>query len=509
MRTGRGRVARTVRRAAKSRHLSVELHAIRLDRGGRTVLRDIDWRILPGQRWVLLGANGAGKTQLLKLLSGAVWPTPTRGARRIYRWRGERFDTPHGVLEQIAYVGAERQDKYDRYGWNHTVEAVVGTGVHRTEIPLDTLTARERSAVGRALVRVGIAHLSRRRMLSLSYGERRLVLIARALASRPGLLLLDEPLNGLDAANRERVSRWLDGTHRARLPWVIATHRYEDVPASVTHVLALENGVATPVRKPLREIAKHLRPTGPRAAREPAARSAVRRSRAGAGPLVALRRASVYLDGTKVLHGLTFEIHPGECWVAHGPNGAGKTTLIRTLYGDHGVAVGGQIVRRGIAPGVPLEVFRRRVGLVAPHLQSDQPRELTVEHVVQSGLRASIGLDAPATAAERGAARRALRAHGLAAFARRRVAELSYGQLRRVLFARAVVNRPWLLLLDEPLEGVDATTRHALLRVIDASVKQGLAVVLATHHRAEWPAGVTHELALEAGRVTYCGPRLR
>ena len=73
---------------AASTHLSVTLDRIDLDRGGRAVLRDVSWRIRPGQRWLLIGGNGAGKTQLLKLVSGAVWPKPTDHGSRRYRLLG-------------------------------------------------------------------------------------------------------------------------------------------------------------------------------------------------------------------------------------------------------------------------------------------------------------------------------------------------------------------------------------------------------------------------------------
>lgn len=131
---------------AANPHISVTLDGIDLDRGGRAVLRDVSWRIRPGQRWLLIGGNGAGKTQLLKILSGAVWPKPDRGSRR-YRLLGESFDTPAGVAEEIAYVGAERQDRYEHYEWNFRAREVVGTGLQRTDIPMRPLTPTEERRV--------------------------------------------------------------------------------------------------------------------------------------------------------------------------------------------------------------------------------------------------------------------------------------------------------------------------------------------------------------------------
>jgi molybdate transport system ATP-binding protein len=483
------------------RFVDVELKRIRLTRAGRSVLRDVNWRIRPGERWILAGANGAGKTQLLKLVAGSVWPTPSSGGSRRYLWHGETWRTPREVQEEIAYVGAERQDRYDRYAWDFSVRQVIGTGLHRTDIPLNQLTATDGRRIDRALTALAIAHLAERNFLSLSYGERRLTLLARALAPRPGLLLLDEVLNGLDATHRQRALTWLVRSARSKLPWVLATHRIEDVPASATHALVLERGrvvyCGALARAPL---ARWLESKGPAAVRQVRIPRVLSRR-----AIVRLTRACVYLEEQVVLTDVSLQLGTAQTWVVHGSNGSGKTTLLRTLYGDHGIAVGGHIKRAGIKSGVPLEVFRRQVGLVAPHLQAEHPQDLIVEAVVQSGCRAAIGLNEPASRAERGAARRALQRFGLTRLRQRSLGELSYGQLRRVLFARACVNEPHLLLLDEPFAGVDSSTRRALQRCIHKLAMRGTTIVMATHHRKEWPASTTHELELTDGRVRYAG----
>ena len=489
------------------------MQRVHVRRGERTVLCDIDWHIRPGQHWVLVGANGAGKTQLLKLIAGAVWPVPEQRPIRRYRWGREVRTTPYEAQDEIAYVGPERQDRYERYGWNHTAGQIIGTGIHRTDIPLHELTAANQRTIGALARRLDITHLLPRRFLTLSYGERRLVLLARALATRPRLLLMDELLNGLDAARHANALRFLAATRRSHLPWILSVHRAQDVPASATHALILEAGQITYrgalARAPLAQWFARATASGAAAAALAAAArksGRARRTDRVARMLVRLIQADVYLDEQRVLTGITLTVRRGDCWVVHGPNGSGKSTLLRTLYGDHGVAAGGSIKRTGIVPGVPLETFKRTVGLVAPHLQTDHPRHLSVAEVVQSGLHASIGLvDAP-SAAERAAARRALSFFGIERFATRPLEELSYGQLRHVLFARAWVGSPPLLLLDEPYSGVDASTRHALMHHLDELIAAGTTVVIATHNREEWPVGATHELALSEGSPVWCGP---
>jgi molybdate transport system ATP-binding protein len=489
--------------SAGTRYLEVRLAHLSLHRGGRNVLKDISWTIRPGERWVLAGANGAGKTQLLKLVAGVVWPAPAARATRHYLLGRQLNSTPFGIKDEIAYLGAERHDKYQRYGWNMPVERIVGTGLYRSDIPLDALSMADRRRIRRTLERLAVAHLAPRRLLSLSYGERRVILLARALASRPRLLLLDEVLNGLDEINRARVLRWL-GRQTGRPPWVLATHRIEDVPPGATHALVLSGGrivYCGALRgAPLtRWLAAPVRRASPAA-------SAHRAARPGGRRLVRLINARVYLGERRVLEGISLTVRAGEFWLIHGRNGSGKTTLLRTLYGDHGVAVGGAIERAGIGPGVALEVFKKRVGLVAPHLQADHPAQLTVAEVVQSGRHASVGLNDAPSAADRFAARRTLALFALTKLATRTLGELSYGQSRRVLFARAWVREPELLLLDEPLAGVDSPTRRALVERVLALAAGGTAVAVSAHRPGDWLGCATHELELAGGRARYCGP---
>ena len=485
-------------RAAHS-SLSLTLRRIDLDRGERAVLRGLNWRIAPGQRWLLIGGNGAGKTQLLKMVAGNVWPKPTGQELRRYRFRGENYDSPAGILEEIAYVGAERQDRYEHYDWNFLAREVVGTGVQRTDIPMRALTAAEEKRVSGLFRRLGIGALADRRFLTLSYGERRLVLIARALASRPKLLLLDEVANGLDARNHAKFLTWLNSTAGSSMPWVFATHRQEDVPDSMTHLLELEQGVVQQSGAMRAAKARDLLKQDTRVfhSREKAAPRKPRKRRV----LIEMKHADVHLDEAHILSKIEIDVRAGDCWVVHGPNGSGKSTLLRTIYGDHAVASGGSIKRAGIVPGVALEKFKLRTAYVAPHLQTWHKPAMPVMEVVASGRYASIGLNDAITASDRKHAERALRRFGMYSMRGRTLAEMSYGQARRILFARAWAREPELALLDEPFAGLDRATRADLTKRLNEWLAEGGSCVIATHHREEWPAHTTHVLELNEGRV--------
>ncbi len=486
--------------------LEVVLRQLSLQRGGRRILRAVDWQLRAGQRWVLVGGNGAGKTQLLKIVAGAVWPDPAaRGGRpsRRYRWRGRWHDEPRDVLAHIAYLGPERQDRYARYDWNFSVAELVATGLDRVDIPENAMNEVRRRKVLRILGSLGLETLADRRILEISSGERRLVLLARALASRPALLLLDETLTHLDTQNEQRLRRWFATTPRSGPAWVLSTHRADHLPESATHALVLRGGrvLAAGGRRQgaVREaLTKLLGPAAGKGAPRPPPAPARHRA---ARTLLAVADGELWLEGRLILRAIDLRLRAGECWVLAGSNGSGKTTLLRALYGDFPFALGSRILRTGVRPGEALQKFRLRCGFVAPQLQTDYPRQSNVLETVVSGWQASYGLNEPPDAAALAAAAEALKFWRLASWSRRRLAELSYGQVRRVLFARAWIRAPQVLLLDEPFAGLDARQRALIAQRIERARAAGAAIVLASHHRDEWPMTCTGVLRIDGQRL--------
>jgi ABC-type molybdenum transport system ATPase subunit/photorepair protein PhrA len=194
-------------------------------------------------------------------------------------------------------------------------------------------------------------------------------------------------------------------------------------------------------------------------------------------------------------------LRSGDHWVIFGANGAGKTSFLKLLYGDLSPALGGSIERAGHPQGTPIADWKRRIGYVSPELQADYAVNVTVRDLVVSGRYASIGLaDAP-TPVDSRAADRWLRFFRLASFADRRPGELSYGQVRRALLARALVAGPRILLLDEPLTGLDPKQRASVKGLLRRLMGGKLTLIIAVHHAEDLPDGMTHELHLSGGRA--------
>lgn len=479
--------------AAKSANAAslIELSNCSLILDGHAVLDEIGFTLRRGERWALVGANGSGKTLLLKMLRGDVWPTPTGRQRR------------RSTLskEQIAYVGPERQDKYVRYDWNLTVTQVVTTGLFDEDIPLTRPTHAQRERVTRVLRRFGLWGLRQRRLLTLSYGQRRLTLVARLFASNAPLLLLDEVFNGLDVRAKEKLTQALERP-RSGHDWVLTSHRPRELPKNVTHLARIEQGrivSAGPLGKQAIVAASRSRAVPVQSAAAAAAAATKSHARASSTPLVVIHRADIFRDYRPVIRKLDWTLGRGENWAILGPNGSGKSSLLNVIYGDLHPALGGTIQREGVPRGTRIEAWKKRVGWVSPELQADHYLSKSIEEIVISGRYASIGLNDTPTRADRRTAERWLRFFNIEHLRARGPRQVSYGQMRVALFARAMINDPELLLLDEPCTGLDGDVRATVLGFIQQLAERGTQVIVAVHDVEDIVPAVSKVLKIARG----------
>ncbi len=209
-------------------------------RGPTTILRNLSWRIEPGQHWVILGSNGSGKTSLLKALTGYIMPTS--GEISVF---GER------------YGASDWRDLRLKIG---VVTSAFVSSIPPAEVALDTVisgkfaqldlwaktTDADRRAARLCLRRVGLLALAGREWALLSQGEKQRVLIARALMTKPRLLILDEPAAGLDPVARQQFLDFIQGLaarHDPRSPaLVLVTHHVEEILPGFEYILLLRGG---------------------------------------------------------------------------------------------------------------------------------------------------------------------------------------------------------------------------------------------------------------------------
>ncbi len=490
---------------------------------------DTHWTWRAGEQWAVLAPDGAGQECLVEAMLGqrpltrGEWhpPGPAGGTGEASAPDRIAHLSP---LVQRQVAAAEASFYQSRWhsgvveGERRVADLLTQASVEERN-PFEVVSNRgESTAFRRARAdwvrRLGVAPLLDRRLVQLSNGEMRRTLLVRALLQRPALLILEDPFAGLDVRTRLRLHREIDRLMRGGLPVLVFTNRPADLPAATTHLLLLGPGrvvaqgpKATMLRRWAgieRRLARTGRPRGTRARATPSAPPPTRPTTDAGRPLVELRDVTVTSARGPILRRVNWTLRAGECWAVSGPNGAGKTTLLNLIQGDHPQAYAHDVRLFGRATDSTQTLWeaRRRLGWMSPELHQYHPAGWTALEVVCSGYFQTLGLYEPCSRARRRTARQWLASLGLDAVAGRSFWELSFGQQRLVLLARAAIHRPRLLLLDEPCQGLDAGQRAVMLQAIDDAVaRTGASLVFVTHRADESPRCITHRLTVRAGRV--------
>ena len=476
------------------------LHSVDVALAGHTVLHDLNWELHPGEHWAIIGANGSGKTSFLRLLAGSLWPAPGSGTRR-YNFDGELQTDAVLALGKITLVGHELQDRYTRLGWNFDAADVVLSGLARTDVPRRLPDAPDRIRARGLLRQLKLLHLADRPFLELSRGEQRRVLIARGLAFKPAILILDEPVAGLDASSRQALIETIDQISE-HTTVICSYHQAENLPRCLNRMLRLKDGHVIE-SGPIPASAKA--PVGPlpgvAGAGAPAAQAdSAERLAAGGDPIIEVEHTNVWLDHRRALADINWTLYEGEHWQLTGPNGAGKSTFLRLLHGQLRPAKGGSIRFPGIDNPGNVWSLRKQIAWVSPELQAGYWYPTNVRECIASGFESSIGQTRRLSAAENELVDELLEQFELESFAKRNVKALSYGQFRRVLIARAVVHTPKVLLLDEPWEGLDAGNLDLVTRELNQIIERGTQLVCATHLAING-AHFNREMRIEQGHI--------
>lgn len=218
-----------------------------------------------------------------------------------------------------------------------------------------------------------------------------------------------------------------------------------------------------------------------------------------------VEHADIWLGKRQVLHGIDWRLDEGRNWLVTGHNGSGKSSFLRMLHGQLRPALGGKVSWPALGNPRNVWTLRKQVAWLSPELQAAYRYPSTVRSCIASGFESSVGQTRELVAEESARVDELLDELALVELADRPLVKLSYGQMRRALIARALVNRPRVLLLDEPWEGLDAPMSMLLNRSLAAVIADGTQLVCASHleaHREPF----TDELVLEAGRTVRSGP---
>jgi molybdate transport system ATP-binding protein len=323
----------------------------------------------------------------------------------------------------------------------------------------------------------------------LSTGEARKVLLLQAVLAAPSLLILDDPFDGLDRAAcaelahailhaAEALPVVVAGTFGAReLPFpaaalrevVVLAHGRPEFRGGADAFLAREAEHAARRRPPPVDLGSWYEPLEPGV------------------PLVRLVGGQVRYGDQVVLDGLDFTVAAGQHTLIEGPNGSGKSSLLEMLTGDHPQAYSNELYLFGRRRGTGETVWdiKRNVGLVSARLHRDYRVGGSVEEVLLSGLYDSIGVYQQPEPSHRARARAWLDWLELGLTPGAAFRELSFGQQRLVLIARAAIKVPPLVVMDEPTSGLDPENRDRVLDLVESLCTQHKSTLLMVTHRAD------------------------
>ena len=458
--------------------------------GGSTLLDQLDWTVYPGEQWAITGPSGSGKTVLAHTLLGTHFHTGriNTSAQRIavveqqHRFRNRPGSTSLYYQQRFNSSDADQtitveQELREYAGWE-------GQPDHW----LDDLHIRP---------------LLNKPLIQLSNGENKRVQLGIALLNQPELLILDNPFLGLDAEGRATLHAIINHLTTRGIQIMLITSPHE-LPESITHVGQLTNGKWTflgsrsafhPEEK--RDVA-HLDPVllGD-------LRSNFQQSE---DFLLAVKMVdtSIKYGEATILDHINWEVRKGECWNVSGPNGAGKSTILSLITADNPQAYANEIWlfdrRRGT--GESIWDIKRKIGFVSPELHLYFDSSATCLEVIASGLFDTIGLFRPLSDEQEALTLRWMQLLSLQDLRNRRLPQLSTGQQRMVLLARALIKNPPMLILDEPCQGLDEEQTAHFRRLIDTLCRAfTTTLIYVSHYSQELPECVTHYLKLEQGRI--------
>jgi molybdate transport system ATP-binding protein len=355
--------------------------------------------------------------------------------------------------------------------------------------------------------RFGLAPLLHRSFSKLSTGETRKLLIVRALASHPQLLILDEPFDGLDVETTALLQAELSLLAKTQ-PMLLVLNRWDEIPEFVTHIAYMYEGelqyqVSVSEQDKVTELAQllHLKTTelaipGP----SPESNQQGTSNRLNSDqPLVHLKQAVVRYGDKTIFENIDWRIEPGEHWQLFGPNGSGKTCLLNLITGDHPQCYNNDIFVFGYQRGQGESIWdiKQHIGYVSTALQWEYRVSISLLNVIVSGFYDSIGVYQKPSSTEKETAREWLAVLGMEKRANEPFNKLSFGDQRMLLIARAMVKHPALLILDEPCLGLDDMNRSRVLAMIEkVCAGTETTVLYVNHHAQDKIAGIHRSLDL-------------
>ena len=425
----------------------------------------VDFQLMEDEQLAIVGDNGAGKSMLIDLITGAH-PILDDGRGSYLRYdfspRASKmaYDNIKYITFQDAYDGTEGyyfyQIRYNHTEWDDSQQ-----------------------------------------LFLLSSGELRKYQLKKALEGNPRVLILDNPFIGLDVDARQYLADTLkELTRKTDLQLIIVLSKTDDMPEVITHVVEVKDRrVGKKLKKedwkclavPPQVLPHEMEQAILSLPYEDEATAAIE---PGTQQVVDFRKVTIQYGERVILNALDWTVMNGERWALTGPNGSGKSTLLSLVCADNPQAYANDIVLFGRKRGSGESIWdiKRHIGYVSPEMHRAFLRDYPAIDVVASGLHDTVGLYRRPKPEDVDICVFWMDVFGVGQYRDTSMLKLSSGEQRLVLLARAFVKDPSLIILDEPLHGLDLMNRRRVKDVIETFCRRrNKTLIMVTHYQEEFP----------------------
>ena len=459
---------------------------------------------LAGEHIAIVAPNGAGKSLLVDMLTSKFL---LREGTLEYDFRPAPTNYAYKNIKYITFRDTYgSSDFYYCYQmrWNQTEQDdVPAVGDFLNKIP--------DSAVREKLFRMfEIEPMLAKKVVHLSSGELRKMELVHNLSSSPRVLIMDNPFIGLDAQTRTQLRCLLEELARSEsLQVVLVLSMMEDVPDFITHVVTVD-GCKVGNKLTLEQYRREYAIADERRRIEEEAVFADLDRRIAELPysndnfvseeIIRFNNINIRYGERTILKDLNWTVRRGDVWALRGGNGSGKSTLLSLVCADNPQAYACDISLFGRKRGTGESIWeiKKHIGYVSPEMHRAYLKDMPAIEIVASGLFDTIGLYRRPHPDMLGICEWWMDVFGIASLRDKSFVQLSSGEQRLCLLARAFVKDPELLILDEPLHGLDTFNRRRVKRIIEAFCRRrDKTLIMVTHYDSELPATVKDTLTLQ------------
>ncbi len=479
------------------------------------LFQNLTFTLNQGENWALVGKSGSGKSALLQTIAGNMG---INGGVITHHF----MDDVHKTMQSeelvtfhrfIAFVGAKHHFKtlsnisdfyyQQRYNSSDSEDTLTVNQY------LQTVKVNQHKPAywtfDKTIAALNLTALCDKQTIKLSNGETKRLMIAAALLKNPLILLLDNPMTGLDVDTRRSFNDLLNEVSASGISIIMATSAFE-ITDCITNVAILDSGaISRSLSKQEFEASEHQ--TVNKTVVDADTLKTLLNTSADShnySQIVSMNDVHIQYGDKTILNKVNWQINPGERWALLGPNGAGKSTLLSLINGDNPQAYANNIIlfdkKRGT--GESIWDVKSKIGFVSPELYQYFPTDNSCLQVIESGFYDTLGLFRPSVKSRADLALRWMKALEIDKYARQLLKNIPASAQRLCLLARGLIKNPALLIFDEPCQGLDDHQQQHFKAVVDSICSiSNVTLIYVTHYQHEIPDSVDKVLRLDKGEV--------